>query len=157
VPVSGEGVHWSSAIRPDQYVAFLRDRDSSVSLTVDGQFAAHNSVAIFDSLSEARAWGEKICERHSRVRCDIYDSEGLANDAVESIYNATVKENYVGSKPARKRLYAGLAAVCIGSALIAWDFHRDLLFIWGYILGLKLVLIGGALAIQGALMLRDLR
>jgi hypothetical protein len=28
---------------------------------------------------------------------------------------------------------------------------------WGYILGVKMVLIGGAVAIQGALMLRDLR
>jgi hypothetical protein len=41
--------------------------------------------------------------------------------------------------------------------LIAWDVHRDLLFLWGYILGIKMVLSGGAVAIQGALMLRDLR
>jgi hypothetical protein len=157
LPVSGQDIHWSSAIQPGQYAAFLRDRDSSVPLTADGQFAAHNSVTIFDSLSESRAWGEEICERHSRVRCDIYDSEGLANDAVESIYNTAVKGNYVGPKPARRRLYGGLAAVCAGSVLIAWDFHRDLLFMWGYILGLKMVLIGGAVAIQGTLMLRDLR
>lgn len=69
---------------------FLRDRDTSVPLTAEGQFAADNSVTIFDCLSEAHAWGEEICARHARVRCDIYDSEGLANDAVESIYNAAV-------------------------------------------------------------------
>jgi hypothetical protein len=45
----------------------------------------------------------------------------------------------------------------VGIVLIAWDVHRDLLFMWGYIVGLKMVLIGGAVAIQGALMLRDLR
>lgn len=157
LPIFGQGIHWSSAIEPGQYAAFLRDRDSSVPLTTDGQFAAHSSVTIFDSLFEARAWGEEICERHSRVRCDIYDSEGLANDAVESIYNTAVKGSYVGSKPARRRLYGGLAALCVGIVLIAWDVHRDLLFMWGYILGLKMVLIGGAVAIQGALMLRDLR
>jgi hypothetical protein len=157
LPIFSEGVHWSSAIQPGQYAAFLRDRDTSVPLSADGQFAAHNSVAIFDSLSEARAWGEDICARHSKVRCDIYDSEGLANDAVESIYNAAVRGNYEGPKPARRRLYRGLAAVCAGIVLIAGDVHRDLLFMWGYILGVKMVLIGGAVAIQGALMLRDLR
>jgi hypothetical protein len=157
LPIFGEGSHWSSAIRPGQYAAFLRDRDTSVPLTADGQFAAQNYVTIFDSLSEARAWGEEICGRHSRARCDIYDSEGLANDAVESIYNAAVRGNYVGPKPARRRLYWGLTVMCVGSALIAWDVHRDLLFIWGYIVGIKMVLIGGTLATQGALMLRDLR
>ena len=157
LPIFEEGTHWSSAIQPGQYAAFLRDRDTSVPLSPDGQFAAQNSVTIFDSLPEARAWGEEICARHARARCDIYDSEGLANDAVESIYNAAVRGNYVGPKPARRRLVAGLAAVCVGTALIAWDVHRDLLFIWGYIVGIKLVLIGGTLAVQGALMLRDLR
>jgi hypothetical protein len=157
LPTFAEGIHWTSAIRPGQYAAFLRDRDTSVPLTAGGQFAAHNSVTIFDSLSEARAWGEGICARYARVRCDIYDSEGLAGEAVESIYNAAVKGNYVGPKPARRRLYGGLAAVCVGTVLIAWDVHRDLLFLWGYILGLKMVLAGGAMAIQGALMLKDLR
>jgi hypothetical protein len=76
---------------------------------------------------------------------------------VESIYNAAVKGNYVGPKPARRRLFGGLAAVSVGVLLIAWDVHRDLLFIWGYIVGIKMVLVGGALAVQGALMLRDLR
>ena len=157
LPIFGESTHWSSAIQPGQYAAFLRDRDTSVPLTADGQFADHNSVTIFNSLSEARAWGEEICARLSRVRCDIYDSEGLANEAVETIYNAAVRGNYVGPKPARRRLYGGLAAICVGIVLIAWDVHRDLLFMWGYILGVKMVLIGGAVAIQGALMLRDLR
>ena len=45
----------------------------------------------------------------------------------------------------------------MGIGLIAWDVHRDLLFMWGYILGVKLVLVGGFLAIQGASMLKDLR
>jgi hypothetical protein len=157
LPIFGEGIHWTSTIRPDQYAAFLRDRDTSVPLSADGQVPVHNSVTIFDSLTEARAWGEEICARHPRARCDIYDSEGLANDAVESIYNAEVREDYVGPKPARTRLYAGLAVVCVGIFLIAWDFHRDLLFMWGYILGIKMVVVGGAVAIQGALMLRDLR
>ena len=150
VPIFGEGIHWSSAIQPGQYAAFLRDRDTSVPLTAD-------SVTIFDSLPEARAWGEEICARNARARCDIYDSDGLANDAVESIYNAAVRDNYVGPKPARRRLYWGLAVMCVGSALIAWDVHRDLLFIWGYIVGVKMVLVGGSLATQGVLMLRDLR
>ena len=157
LPIFGEGIHWSSAIQPGQYAAFLRDRDTSVPLTAAGQFAAHNSVTIFDSLSEARAWGAEICARHPRARCDIYDSEGLANDAVETIYNAAVRGDYVGPKPARRRLCWGLAAMCVGIALIAWDVHRDLLFIWGYIVGVKMVLIGGTLATQGVLMLRDLR
>jgi hypothetical protein len=149
LPLFDKGVHWSSVIRPGQYAAFLRDRDTSAPLS--------NDVTIFDSLPEAHAWGETICAAHPRARCDIYDSDGLANDAVESIYNAAVRGNYVGPKPARRRLYGGLAAVCVGSALIAWDVHRDLLFLWGYILGVKMVLVGGALAIQGGLMLRDLR
>jgi hypothetical protein len=157
LPVYGESVHWTSAIRPGQYALFLRDRDTSAPLTADGQFAVQQSVTIFDSLAGARAWGEEICARHARARCDIYDSEGLANDAMESIYNAAVKENYVGPKPARWRLYGGLASVCVGTALIGWDFHRDLLLIWGYVLGIKMVLVGGAVAAQGALMLRDLR
>ena len=157
LPLVGEGIHWSSAIWSGQYAAFLRKRDTSAPLTADGQFAAQNAVTIFDSLAEARLWGEGICARHSRARCDIYDSEGLANDAIESIYNAAVRGNYLGPIPARRRVYAGIAAACVGLVLIAWDIHRDLLFMWGYILGVKMVLIGGAVAIQGALMLRDLR
>lgn len=157
VPIFEEGIHWTSTIRSGEYALFIRDRDTSVPLSGEGRFASHNFVAIFDSLPEARASGEEICAQHPRARCDIYDSEGLANDPVESIYNAAVRENYVGAKPARQRLYWGVAAVCVGSALIAWDVHRDLLFMWGYILGIKMVLIGGAAVIQGALILRDLR
>jgi hypothetical protein len=112
LPVSLEGVHWTSVIGPGQY-------------------------ALFESQAEARAWGEEICARHARARCDIYDSEGLVNDAVESICNAAVKGNYVGPKPARWRLFGGLASLFVGTALIAWDFHRDLLFMWGYVLGIK--------------------
>jgi hypothetical protein len=157
LPTFENGVHWTSVIRPGQYAVFLRDRDTSVPLASDAQCAARNSVTIFDSLSAARAWGEQVCARHARTRCDIYDSGGLAGDPVDSIYNAAVMGNYVGPKPARRRLYGGLAAACVGSILIGWDFHRDLLFLWGYILGIKIVLAGGAMAIQGALMLRDLR
>lgn len=83
--------------------------------------------------------------------------KALVNDAVESICNAAVKGNYVGPKPARWRLFGGLASLFVGTALIAWDFHRDLLFMWGYVLGIKMVLVGGAVATQGALMLRDTR
>lgn len=144
-------------MRPGDYAAFPRDRDTSVPLTADGQFAAHYHVTVFDSLSDARAWGEAICAQHPRIRCDIYDSEGLANDALESIYNTAVRADYVGAKPARKRLCWGIASICAGAVLIAWDVHRDLLFLWGYILGLKMVFIGGAAAVQGALMLRDSR
>jgi hypothetical protein len=146
LPIFGEGIHWTSAIRPGQYSAFLRDRDTSVALDT--------SVTIFDSLNEARAWGEEVCACNARTRCDIYDSEGLANNAVDSIYNAAVRGDYVGVKPARTRLFAGLAALSVGTVLIAWDFHRDFRFMWGYILGVKLVLIGTTAAIQGASMLR---
>ncbi len=77
LPTFENGIHWTSAIRPGQYAVFLRDRDTSVPLTADGQFAAHNSVTMFDSLSEARAWGEQACAMHARARCDIYNSEGF--------------------------------------------------------------------------------
>jgi hypothetical protein len=157
LPIFDEGIHWTSRIRSGQYALFIRDRDTCVPIAAEGQFAAHHFVAIFDSLPEARASGEEVCAKHPRARCDIYDSEGLANDPVESIYNAAVRQNYVGPKPARRRLYSGVAAVCVGIVLIAWDVHRDLLFMWGYIVGVKMVLIGGAAAVQGALMLRDLR
>jgi hypothetical protein len=157
VPVFEEGIHWTSIVQPGEYALFIRDRDSSVPLSGEGQCAARTFVTIFDSLPEARAFGEDICAQHPRARCDIYDSEGLANDPVESIYNASVRHNYVGPKPARQRMYWGITALCVGIGLIAWDVHRDLLFMWGYILGIKLVLVGGSAAVQGALMLRDLR
>lgn len=144
-------------IRSGQYALFIRDRDTSIPLSGDGRFAPRNSVAIFDSLSEARASAEEICAKYPRARCDIYDSQGLANDPVESIYNAAVRENYVGPKPARRRLYWGTAAVFAGIVLIAWDVHRDLRFLWGYILGFKMLLIGGAAVAQAAITLRDLR
>ena len=126
-------------------------------MNTGGEPAPQTSVAIFDTLPEARAWGEQICARHSKVRCDIYDSEGLAKDPIASIYNSAVRESYVGPKPARKRLYWGFVSLCAGIVLIAWDVHHDFALMWGYILGIKMILIGGTAIIQGALMLRDLR
>jgi hypothetical protein len=96
-----------------------------------------------------------MCARSPRIRCDIYDSDGLANDAVESLYNPAIRGKYVGPEAGRKRLYVGFTAICIGSLFIAWDVHRDLLFLWGYVIGLKLVLTGGVSIIQGISILSE--
>jgi hypothetical protein len=45
-----------------------------------------------------------------------------------------------------------MATVCLGAFLISWDMHHALLFLWGY-----MVLIGGSVAVQGALILKDLK
>ena len=134
---------------------FLRDRDTAVALTPDGQIATAPSVTIFDSLPEAHAWGEEICGQSPGIRCDIYDSDGLANDPVESLYNVAVRGKYAGPEAGRRRLYLGFTAMCVGSMFIAWDVYRDLLFLWGYVIGLKLVLTGGVSIIQGVAILRD--
>jgi hypothetical protein len=157
IRVLEEGVHWSSQIRPGQYAVFLRDRDTAVALTPDGQIATDPSVTVFESLPEAHAWGVEICAQRPRIRCDIYDSDGLANDPVESLYNPAIRGKYVGPEAGRKRLYVGVTAIFIGSLFIAWDVHRDLLFLWGYIIGLKLVLTGGVSVIQGVAILKDSR
>jgi hypothetical protein len=70
---------------------------------------------------------------------------------LKTIYDPGVRHKFVGLAHARRQSLAGAVLTCIGTALIVVDISRGFAWIWGYVLGLKCLLPGGAFLTLGLL------
>jgi hypothetical protein len=70
---------------------------------------------------------------------------------VRVVNNPAVRGKYVGLHYAKRlNLWGALGLLC-GVAFVAYDLTRDLTWIWGYLIGLKLTVTGGFCLGQGLL------
>jgi hypothetical protein len=73
---------WVDLLGPTQCAAFLKDRQSSVSLDADGKpYSNPEATAcfVFDRLAAAQQFCEAKMLALPHMRCEIYDAEGLAH------------------------------------------------------------------------------
>lgn len=130
---------------------FVFDIRTHVARDAEGRFPVDGgaSVAICECLNEAQECAAGIVASHPELCCEIYDHEGKSREPLEVVYNPAVEGRYRGRPYARRITACGSAIFLCGGALIALDMRRDLAWIWGYVLGLKMVVVGTALLVRG--------
>jgi hypothetical protein len=151
--------HWSEIIRSGQYAVFLFDARTHVLRNADGKYPARGeaSVAICADLQEAVGLSNSLVAAHPDLCCEIYNHEGMSGDPLQVIYNPAVRGRYVGRPVARRETLWGIALCLCSVGFIVADFRHDLAFIWGYVIGLKLLIVGCVLVVRGVLGLYEHR
>jgi hypothetical protein len=143
--------HWTELIRPGQFAVFVFDAATHVARDRDCKpFDSDQvSLALCAGLAEAEAFAKELVGRMPALVCEIYDHEGKSKEPTRVIYNPAVRHKYEGLRYSRRQtLWASLVFAC-GVAFVVHDFMLDLTWIWGYVIGLKLMTVGGFRLGQG--------
>jgi len=156
--------HWTQMVHERQCVVFVCDARTRAPRDADGRsFCAADGTetgpcaALCDDAADAERFACDVVSRHPGLCCEIYDYEGKSRPPLKTIYDPGVRHKYVGLAHARRQSLAGAALVCTGTTLIVVDISRGLAWIWGYVLGLKCLLLGGTFLILGLLEWREHR
>lgn len=87
--------------------------------------------------------------RHPELCCEIYDHEGKSGEPLQVVYNPAVEGRYRGRPLERRITIWGSVVFSCGAALIVVDIQHGLAWIWGYVLGLKMLVVGTGLLVRG--------
>ena len=105
-------------------------------------------MAICESLQEAEALANRVTGEHPNLYCEIYDHEGKAKDPVRSVFDPKALAKHRGPLYARRQALIGVGFLAVGTTLASIDFYHHLKFIWGYVLGLKCLVLGGTFVVR---------
>jgi hypothetical protein len=121
--------HWTEIACPGEYAVVILDAGKRVPRDAEGrEFATGEAGAqLWESVEEARMFAGDVVARHPELCCEIYTHEGKSGEPLDTVYNQAVRGKYEG------RPYA----------------KHDLTLLWGYIIGAKLVIIGGNYFLRG--------
>ena len=149
--------HWTDLLRADQFALFVFDARSHSARNPDGGVPAGSaSLAIFEALADANAFACALVAKQPELCCEIYDHGREYGQPLSTIYNDAFHEKHLGRGLAKRQTAGGAVALAAGVALVGIDFRRDLTWFWGYILGVKFLIIGTTLLINGVLGLRSI-
>jgi hypothetical protein len=151
--------HWLEIIRPGQFCVFLLTASARAPKDANGQGFApgEDSVQVAVNLPEALCFAEEIVSRHPQLCAEIYNHQGKTDEPIRTIYNPSERGKYEGADLAKRLLFIGLAVLSVAAPFIIYDAKRGLRWMWGYIIGLKLFIIGGTFVIRGIVALLELR
>jgi hypothetical protein len=144
--------HWTELVRAGQYAVFVFDAHTHVARDAEGRpFEPGEcpSLAICDDLPEAVGFATEVVTRYPALCGEVYDHEGKAKEPLQVIYNPAVRGKYAGLQYAKRQTLWGSLALLCGLAFAVHDFMLNLAWIWGYVIGVKLTLIGGFRLAQG--------
>ena len=143
--------HWLQIIRPGQYAVFILDAKSRGARDPEGRSFAEGeaSVEVTPDLIEAERFAVQIVEEHPGLCCEVYDHEGKSGEPIRTIYHPATRGKYEGVPLARRQTGFGLLLLAVAMVFVAYDAAHDLRWMWGYIVGLKLTVIGGSFLIRG--------
>jgi hypothetical protein len=147
--------HWTELLEPGQYALFVFDTRTRTPRNADGSIPGPEgkSLAFLESLEKAVAFANDLVSSDPAVYCEIYDHPGEYGQPLETIRDTVFRDDYFRAR-ARKELIGGAALLVCGVILAAIDFHRDLQWIWGYVIGLKCMIVGISLMVAGVVGLR---
>ena len=150
--------HWSDIVVPGQYAVFVADARTRSPRNADGQpfrdaAGAETGVcaALCEDLAEAKQFALDVVTRHPELSCEIYDHQGKSNPPLQTFYNPATRHKYAGRRYGRRLAIAGGALAGVGCVLVLIELSRGFTWIWGYVLGLKCMLVGGTLLTTGLL------
>ena len=117
---------WTDVLRPTECAVFLKDRTTSDPVTPGGRpypDPADATCIVFECLDAAQRYGEAKVQSLPRLRCEIYDAEGLAHPPLLVIVHPGQREQESGTPwLRRRRLIAG--ALLLASVLLFWVGSR---------------------------------
>ena len=139
------------ALRPGQYVVFLSDAHTDVVLDSDGRVAGEAmSVPVFECVADAETYAGQIVLSLPHVCAAIYDHHGRACDPLRRVYHESIRHRFDPER--RARIYAWTGGSLLATFTI-WAFiaaHKsDEHFLWFYIVGMKLLVLGTVLFVRG--------
>jgi hypothetical protein len=143
--------HWLEIIQPGEFSVFILDADLRIARDFngeefrDGEFAAE----IAPDFASAVRFAEELVARHPELCCEIYGSEGRSGEPLRTVYEPSVRGKYEGLPWAKREAAIGATIISVGIAFIVYDARHDLRWMWGYILGAKLLIIGGSYLVRG--------
>ena len=143
--------HWLEIIQPGQHCVFMLDANLRVPRDFDGREFADGEAAVevTPDFATAVRFAEGVVTRHPELCCEIYGSEGKSGEPLRTVYEPSVRGRYEGLPWARREASIGASVISLGIALIVYDARHDLSWMWGYIVGAKCIVIGGAYLIRG--------
>ena len=143
--------HWLEIIRPGEFCVFILDADDRVPKDFEGRHFRDGDAAveITPDFDTAVRFAEAVVARHPELCCEIYGSEGKSGEPLRTVYEASVRGKYEGLPFAKRETAIGLAVIFVASLFIIYDARHDLRWMWGYIIGAKLLIIGGSYLVRG--------
>jgi hypothetical protein len=152
--------HWSRIIQPGEYCVFVMTANTRQPRDADGRTfrPGGESTAICADRNEAFGFANETVARHPELCAEIYGHQGKSGEALAVVYEPSVRGKYAGSRPYSKRetMWGGLM-IAAGACFIVYDARHDLAWLWGYIVGLKLTLIGMNFLVRGLIGLHEHR
>lgn len=150
--------HWTEIIRPGQFAVFIYDAPGHVARDAEGQtFEAQEgaSLGLCNDLAEAVDFAELAVAKHPALCCEIYGHEGKSGEPMQTIYNPVERGKYAGRPFAQREAIWGVAVLTLGAGFALTNYVHHFEWIWGYVLGLKCLLVGGTLLVMGLLGLHE--
>ncbi len=143
--------HWTEIIREGEYCLFLLDAADRTPRDSEGRpfSSGDQSVAICRSLAEAVELANTVVARHPELCAQIYDHHGKSGDPLRVIYEPSVRGKYEGRPYAKREAFWGLLLASCGTGFIVYDARHDLKWMWGYLIGMKLFIVGGSFLVRG--------
>ena len=143
--------HWLDSIQPGEYAVFILNARSRLATNDAGQpfRTGEASTRICPDLPSAIVFAESVVDAHPELCCQIYDSTGKSGDPIETVYNPSEQGKYVGLPVAKRELLIGCCLIAAAIPFIVYDARHELAWLWGYVVGLKLTVVGSTFAIRG--------
>lgn len=143
--------HWLEMIRPGEYCVFILHARDRTPKDFEGRSFSEGeaSVEIAASFDDAIHFAEDIVSRHPELCAEIYNHEGKSGEPIRTIYDPSVRGKYEGIPLAKRSTWIGIALLAGASLFIVYDARHDLRWMWGYIIGLKLAIVGGSYLVRG--------
>lgn len=120
---------WTDLLGQTDCAVFLKNRKTSASLTPDGRLfdkSLDTTCVVFGCLDAARRYCEAKVQVMPHVRCEIYDSEGLAHPPLLVIVHPSFDDEEESSSrwSRRRKLIAG-GLVVFSAAPLWMAAHRS--------------------------------
>jgi hypothetical protein len=136
---------------PGQISVFLSDVRTDVLIDCNGHPADDaTAIPVFDGLAKAEAFAEQAVARMPSACASIYDYHGRSGDPLRRVYHESIRRRYDPQRRARRDTWAGGGLLC---AFAIWAFiaafSSDEHFLWFYIIGIKLLVLGAILFVRG--------
>lgn len=121
---------WTDIIRSTQCAVFLKDRETARARTLDGKPFSnpdHATCLIFDGIGDAQQFCQAQVQAFPHLRCEIYDSEGLAHPPLAVFVHPDHQDaEESGSVWSRRRKLIAILLFLISPPLIWMDVRRHL-------------------------------
>lgn len=148
--------HWTDLICPGEAAVFVFEAGTHLARDPDGARAESTpSIALCKDSAEANAYAQKLIADHPDLCCEIYDQECSYGQPLVTIYDDVWRDKHLGRGAARRQTMWGCLLLLAGSIFVVIDFRHDLAWYWGYIIGLKCLVIGITQLISGISAFQD--